>query len=325
MRLISILFGPKITLEQLSLFCGNLATCVAAGLDIPNSLRTCHRSSPSPVLKEILEPAAERTAQGMELSDALQPWKNRFPAFFLPVLRCGEQSGRMDQTLRYLERHCRLLARPARTMRNTWLVPLCLMLGGTAVCTVAYVVLAPLALTMRYLLDSLMFYGVVAVGLWAVFYVPQVKPIVDQLKLAIPVIGSAERELTLNRFFHAMNLLYSTGGRRVEEMIRLAAESAENLALRGDFLRAAQVIESGGTISEAFSALTLLPFDYKTTIVAGDEAGKLETAFDTVCRLSAESVQFRLAAFQALFFRVVAASVVFSTVMTLYGLMMMRG
>ena len=42
----------------------------------------------------------------------------------------------------------------------------------------------------------------------------------------MPVIGPAERELTLNRFFHAMNLLYSTGGRRVEQMIHLAADSA---------------------------------------------------------------------------------------------------
>jgi type II secretory pathway component PulF len=107
-------------------------------------------------------------------------------------------------------------------------------------------------------------------------------------------------------------------------MIRLAADSAENLALRSDFLRAAQVIESGGTIGEAFSALALLPFDYQTTIVAGDEAGKLEAAFDTVCRESAKSVQFRLAGFQPLFFRVVAAAVIFSVTMTLYSLMMMR-
>ena len=40
----SLPFSPKISLEQLSLFCGNMATCVAAGLDIPRSLSTCQRS-----------------------------------------------------------------------------------------------------------------------------------------------------------------------------------------------------------------------------------------------------------------------------------------
>ena len=124
-------FGRKITLERLSLFSGNLATCISAGLDIPKSLITCQRSSPSPILREILTDAARNTAKGMKLFDALELHKSCFPAFFLPVVRCGEESGHLDGTLRYLESHCRLLVGPTRTMRNTWLVPLCLMLGGT--------------------------------------------------------------------------------------------------------------------------------------------------------------------------------------------------
>ena len=196
---------------------------------------------------------------GMGLAEALESWKDRFPAFFLPVLRCGEESGRVDQTLEFLECHCRLLAGPARTMRNTWFVPLCLMFGGTGICAVAYLALAPIAIAMGYILDSLTFYGAIAGVVWAAFHVPRLRRIVDHLRLAIPVIGPAERELTMNRFFHAMNLLYSTGGRRVEQMIRLAAHSAENLALRDDFLGAARAIESGRTIGEAFSALDPAP------------------------------------------------------------------
>src|SRR5208282_6819053 len=96
-------FGRKTTLEQLSLFSGNLATCVSAGLDISKSLDTCQRSSPSPILREILTDAAKNTAKGMKLFDALELHKNCFPAFFLPVVRCGEESGHLDGTLRYLE------------------------------------------------------------------------------------------------------------------------------------------------------------------------------------------------------------------------------
>ena len=90
----------------------------------------------------------------------------------------------------------------------------------------------------------------------------------------MPVIGPAERELTMNRFFHAMNVLYSTGGRRVEEMIRLAADSAENLALRADFLRAAEIIESGGSIGEAFSAVASIPLGYQGDHRGGRGSGK---------------------------------------------------
>jgi len=317
-------FGAKITLKQLSLFSGNLATCIAAGLDIPRSLGTCQRSSPSPIFREILRSAAKRTANGTTLFDALEPHKKCFPAFFLPVVRCGEESGHLDQTLRYLESHCRLLVGPTRTMRNTWLVPLCLILGGKGICMVAYWILAPWAMAIQYTIDSLMFCAVVAMAVWAAFYVPPCRALLDCVRLALPVIGPAERELTMNRFFHAMNLLYSTGGRRVEEMIRLAADSAENSMLHNDFLHAASVVESGGTIGEAFSAAASLPIHYKATIVAGDEAGKLEASFDMICRESGELVVTLLAGFQSLFFRIVALAVILSVVGTLSSLASLR-
>jgi MSHA biogenesis protein MshG len=321
---LSALFGPKITLEQLSHFSGNLATCVAAGLNIPKCLETCQRSSPSPVLRQILPLARERAATGMTLCDSLAPHKSCFPAFFLPVVHCGEACGRLDQTLRYLERHCRLLAEPARTMRNTWFVPLCLALSSTGICSVAYWTMAPRAMAIQFTLESLKFYAVLGVAVAAVVAIHPLRAIADYARLFLPVIGPAERELTINRFFHAMNLLYSAGGRRVEEMIRLSADAAQNSALRGDFLRAAEVIESGGTIGEAFSAVACLPFRYKMGIMVGDEAGKLDEAFDLVCRASSESVRSLLGAFQPLFFRIVALAIVSSTVTTILGLALLR-
>jgi type II secretory pathway component PulF len=317
-------FGPKITLEQLSHLFGNLATCISAGLDIPTSLNTCQRSSPSPLLKEILTDAAKQTAAGMKLFDALELHKSRFPTFVLPAVRCGEESGHLDQTLRYLESHCRLLIGPTRTMRDMWLVPLCLMLGGTVICTLAYCFLAPWQMTVQYIVDSLEFYASIAIAVAAVFWIRPLRALVETVRLAVPVIGPAERELTLNRFFHAMNLLYSTGGRRVEQMIRLAADAAGNPVLRSDFLRAAESIESGNTISEAFSVVENLPLDYKATIVAGDESGTLEAAFDSVCQQSGESVVSRLAAFQPVYFRIVSLAVMGSVIATFYSLSFLR-
>jgi type II secretory pathway component PulF len=324
MRFLSAHFGRKITLEQLSLFSGNLTTCVSAGLDIPKSLDTCQRSSPSPMLRAILADAARHTAKGMKLFDALELHKSCFPAFFLPVVRCGEESGHLDGTLRYLEAHCRLLAGPTRTVRNTWLVPLCLMLGGTGICIVAYLLLAPWAMAIQFIIDSVRFYAVVAIAVWAAYNVPPCRVLADSLRLALPVIGPADRELTINRFFHAMNLLYSTGGRRVEEMIRLAADSAENSVLRTDFLRAAEAVESGDTIGEAFIAVASLPFHYKTSIVAGDEAGRLEDAFEMICRESGELVISLLAGFQAVFFRIVTLAVFLSIIGTFLSLASLR-
>jgi type IV pilus assembly protein PilC len=314
----------KISLEQLSLFSGNLATCIAAGLDIPRSLTTCQRSAPSPLMREILTSAAKQAAAGKQLFEALRPHERFFPAFFLPAVRCGEEAGRLDETLRYLENHCRLLVGPAKMMRNMWFAPLCLLLADTVICTAAYCFMAPWAMTFAYILEWLKFYVILAAAVAAVVYVPPLRTLAEHARLLLPIIGPAERELTMNRFFHAMNVLYSTGGRRVEEMIRLAADSAESLALRADLLHAAEVIESGGSMADAFSAVVCIPLSYRATIVAGEQAGKLEDAFDSICRESGEAVISLLAGFQPLFFRIVAGAVILSIIGTIQSLASLR-
>ena len=317
--------GPlfkKIPLEELSRFAGNLATCLAAGIRVPEGLRTCTRSSATALLPQIAEAAAEHTASGMELSDALEPDQRHFPPFFIPMIRCGERVGRLDEALRYLEEHCRLLGPPTRMMRNTWLYPLVIVLFGSVVKTLAYALLAPVSQTLSYVIHTLFNYGILAAVFWFFLAAAEAKRILDHLKLVLPLIGQVERELALNRFFHSFNMLYSTGGTRVEAMIRLAARAIGNTVVRDDVLRAAEVIEGKGTITDAFAATTTVTADQKATIGAGEQAGKLEDAFAAISRATAESVQFRLKAFQQVFFRIVMFVVTLSVAGTLLSLIM---
>ena len=191
-----------------------------------------------PNLDTILLDAAERVAGGMEMADALEPWRDRFPSFFLPVLRCGDRSGRIDATLDYLKDHCHWLARPARVARNTWLVPLCIMLFGSAINIGAYLIFARFSAAVYYILGTAWFYAGIAAVVIAARHAPVLKTVVARLRLANPLMGATDRELAVNRFFHAMNVLYSTGGLRVEGMIRLAAESIDNVVLKADYLGA---------------------------------------------------------------------------------------
>lgn len=60
----------------------------------------------------------------------------------------------------------------------------------------------------------------------------------------------------------------------VAQIIRLAATSADDRVLPNDFLRAAAVIETGGTIAEAFLTPATIPNDLKGILdVAGPSLG----------------------------------------------------
>jgi len=302
------------------MFAGNLATCMKAGLGVPESLETSTRSSPSLFLRGLGEAAAERVRSGQTLSEALSPGEPHFPEFFLPVIRCGERSGRLDDALRYLQDHCRLLDRPTRVMQSTYLVPLAIFFASSTICVAAHFLFAPLGQSLVYLLKTMGNYALLALVVGFVLAVPQAKSVWDSLRLALPVIGPAEREICVNRFFHALSLLYATGGIRVEEMIRFAAATVHNLTVRADLVRAAATIESGGTVAEAFADLDRLTEHEKGTLAVGETSGKLEDVFFTLCRQAAESAEHRLKLFQAMFFRVVMLSATLAVAMTLISL-----
>jgi MSHA biogenesis protein MshG len=304
----------KIPLERLSLWAGNLATCVSSGVDLPRALRASSRSLFG-ALPELVEAVAERVEAGSELSEALQPAAAHFPAFFLPVLQCGEQTGRLDETLRYLERHCKLLAEPARKVRNAWLYPLMIFALGWIIQLLAQLAASP-PLALWFLLRSAVLYGGVVVLAVGLYRTPTGRLLVDRGRLRIPLLGSVERDLGINRFFHVFDLLYSTGGMRVEQMLRGACRAVTNAALKQDLLQAASAIERGETVSQALAHAEMIHPDYKALIQVGDESGSLEEAFARIAALTAEALDTRLTIFNQLFYRLILAPVVLALAVT---------
>jgi len=313
-------FVRKIPLEHVSVFAGNLATCLSAGVAIPKALRTGARIFSHGELKGLIEDAADRVEAGMEFTEALEPIEPRLPGYFLPVVRCGERSGQLDEALRYLERHCRLLAEPARKLRNTWLCPLVIFVLGWVVGLIARLFTASPIAFLGYVVRSVFTYGGIVVLLLFVYSTPQGRMLLDRIKLSIPLFGPVERDTAINRFFHVFNLLYSTGGMRVEAMIELAAQTIGNSVVRQDLLRSVEVIENGGSISDAFAKPEMVAEEHKAIIQVGEESGSLEVAFQTISRVTAEAVDWRLTVFKQLFYRLFMPPIVLSIVITLASL-----
>ena len=76
------------------------------------------------------------------------------------------------------------------------------------------------------------------------------RPLIDFLKLHLPFIGTLERDLNANRFFHALAMLHAAAGHRVEQMVRVAARTVNNQLLQTDLEEVATEIERGSTITE---------------------------------------------------------------------------
>jgi type IV pilus assembly protein PilC len=306
--------------DQIASFAGNLSTCLAAGVEIGRAVRTSSGAlaKSTPQFREVWS----RVEQGEPLSDALRVIEGRLPAFVIPVVQCGELTGRLDQALQFLADHCRMLHRPSEAIRNAWLLPLAIFFGGKVLSVVLLLLFGSWSSTVSATGDLLASCGSLAAVVILITVTP-IKLLFDQAKLMVPVIGSVERELAVNRFLHVFSMLYGSGGQRVEKMIRHACQTITNHWLRQDLLRAAAQIERGASLSEAFAKTTTLTRDEQSELEAGDLAGRLAETSTRIAERVGESAATKLTWITHVTFRVTMGMVAFSVAGTILPLLIL--
>ena len=87
----------------LSRFAYDLGTCARTGVDMPRALELTVRTLKSTPVGRSLTGASEAVRNGESLAKALSPAAHTLPSFFLPVIRAGEKSGRLDEAFEFLE------------------------------------------------------------------------------------------------------------------------------------------------------------------------------------------------------------------------------
>ena len=86
----------------------------------------------------------------------------------------------------------------------------------------------------------------------------------------------------MNRFFQVFAMMYATGGRRVDSMIRFSATCVSNVAIRQVLLQTAAQVEEGESLPQAFEEARYVTPSEKEVIASGDLSGTLERAFERI-------------------------------------------
>jgi type II secretory pathway component PulF len=305
--------------KQLALFSHDLRTCIRSSADIVRGLEICLKPFRNTRIGDRWSGAVDQVRRGSTLADALSGADDLLPPFFLPVIKAGEQSGRLDEAFSFLESHCRLLAGPASALRNVWLFPLAIMIFGSLMQVLLHVLMVSPFDALATLVRELLGYGQLFV-IVAIAMLTPVRYFIDQVRLSLPWIGTLEREIALHRFFRVLALVYSVGGHRVEEMIQTAAKTVSNSAARIELMKAARAVEEKATIPDAFRRVSILTDDERATIEVGELSGKLEKAFDRISDDTGASMEAKLNFMQPLLVRIVMFAVVMSILGTMLSL-----
>lgn len=100
-----IVIGNPVKLQDMVIYLRQFATLLSAGISIIDSTKILAEQTTSKALRKVLKEVEEDLREGNPLSNAAEKHRKVFSSMFINMVRAGEVSGNMDETLERLAIH----------------------------------------------------------------------------------------------------------------------------------------------------------------------------------------------------------------------------
>jgi len=288
----------RVKFEDINIFTRLLFTLQKAGLPILSSLRAIKEQTINERLKEIIGQVASDVETGSALSFALEKHPQAFNNLYVNMVRSGEVSGRLSETLERLT----ILGEHDEVIRLQIKAALRYPVIVISAIIVAFLVLiafvvpryeslfsqfdAQLPLPTRILLGinyavtkfwwmTLIFIGASIVLFQKLLHTPRGASWWYQLQLKVPVFGPLLLKLYMSRFSRITGILLSSGV-PILQILELVEDSMNNGVVAQAVKKIKMSVNDGKGMLGPMKASQLFPPVVIQMVSAGEETGKLD-------------------------------------------------
>lgn len=287
----------RVSLEEKMVFARHLALMIRAGFSLNRALDTLARQTTNQYFASALKGVAADVSAGKSFFQSVLAYPRVFPPVFVSMVRVGETSGKLEETLRLAARHLKRESVIKRKIQGASVYPaliLCAIIGVGAVMMVF--VLPQLALTFKELNVSLplstrvlfLVSGILS-GYWHLslaaiaaaayffyFFTRQTmtgRRWVNFIFLKLPIFSGITKKLNSARFARTLaSLLF--GGVSLVEAIKVTGESLTNVYYAEAVLGTLPGVEKGGQLSKLLAAHPdLFPPVVTEMVAVGEDTG----------------------------------------------------
>lgn len=294
----------------------NLAAMLEAGLTTSRALGVMEKQTRNKRLKSILGALIADVRRGATLSSGLTKFKTIFPALLIAMVRSGEESGKLSESLRVVSTQMDRANRLKKKIRGALLYPGIVLsaMVGIGILMLIYVVptltqtfaelggdlpattRAVIALSNFLSTNTLLSLGILSGAVAAVVYgvrTPLGMRLFDRAMLAVPVIRHLVIETNAARTTRTMASLLSAGVDMVFS-ITITRDVVGNSFYQGVLMEAEKAVVKGGSLSEAFERHPeLYPPLVAEMIAVGEETGRLSNLLKETAEFYEDSVELQ--------------------------------
>lgn len=310
---LNISFGTGIKRMEIIHLAKNLSAMLSAGLSISRALSVIERQSSNKRMKAVAVGLAETVRKGSSFHEALAAYPNVFPELFVAMVRAGEESGSLSESLMVVATQMEHSEELARKVKGAMIYPTIVIIAVVIVgiLMLIYVVptltatftslgvKVPLATRIIVALSNFMVANVALVfGMLILFIVGGLaflrsrigSTIVLAIALHVPAIGELVQETYAARAARTLSSLLSAGV-PVLEALAITKEVVHAESFAKVVAEAEEHVRKGELLSASFAEHTdLYPILMSDMLAVGEETGKVADMLKQIAEFYEEDV-----------------------------------
>lgn len=285
--------------QEIINFARHLSVATKSGLPLLEALRLIRNQTSRKSFKKVVDGITSDIENGQSLAQSLDRFPYVFGDFFVNLVKVGETSGNLSETLLYLAAELKKQREVSHKVRSALVYPIVILFVTIAVTLFLTLFIFPkilpifvslgiqLPVTTRVVIIILTFLGqyglwtlggliVVAIGIRLLLAVEKVHFQFDRLLLSIPFLSRVIVNVTMTNFGRSLSILLKSG-MNIIDALSVAKKTFHNKYYREQVERAIQSVQKGESIARYLAEKPkLFPPMVVGMIQVGESTGNLE-------------------------------------------------
>ncbi|WP_133127301.1 GspF family T2SS innner membrane protein variant LspF [Legionella nagasakiensis] len=292
----------KLSAQELSLFTRQLATLLAAGIPVDESLHGVSEQTEKDKTRQLIIGVRSKVMEGYSLAQAMAEYPYAFPELYQATVAAGEQTGRLDLVLEKLADYTENQQQTRQKIQQALIYPSLMIVVSAAIISFLLAFVVPKIIDVfsssgqslpqmthvliiistfikRYGLYTLLFLILLVLGFKKSLANLRVKIAWHRILLKLPIVSYLVKSINVARYIHTFSILFAAGVSVLETM-RVSASLISNLVMHHAFDIAAVRVKEGTAIHMALKETRFLNPMAVHLIASGEKSGQLASMME---------------------------------------------
>jgi len=305
--------------KELIVFTRQLGVLIKSGIPILHALEVLSHQFRNPTLRSIIEGIHAQLREGNKFSSTLENYPKIFPPFYIGMVKAGEDSGTLQETLFRLAEYLKSQQEVTSRIKLALIYPSLMIVVAIGTVSFMFLFVMPKLMTIfanlkenlplptkiivsfsshfpQWIIGVLLVVGIFGLVIKRKMGSKEGRKFLSGILLKIPFLGSLSLEKELARLSRTLEVLIRSGI-SILRAIELTLPVITNELVREELAKGWRDLQQGTPLARTFRSSKIIPIFVTDLVKVGEEAGKLDDTFAEIAQIYERNVEERIKTF----------------------------